>query len=90
MNSTDPTPDQVAAILRRQQKRLAELNALDKWTEAEFEEAIRCYNEWSPELRGWVFPLASIEKLAFDARTPDKQARALQMIARQMSLNSSK
>ncbi|GAB4002331.1 hypothetical protein GCM10028807_60780 [Spirosoma daeguense] len=85
MDRNDSVPEEVAAIQRRQKKRLVELNALDKWTEAEFEEAVHCYNEWSVELRGWVFPLASIEKLAFDVRTPDKQAKTLQLIAKQMS-----
>ncbi|GAB3688855.1 hypothetical protein GCM10027592_04440 [Spirosoma flavus] len=87
MDRNDAIPKEVADIQRRQKKRLQELNALDRWTEAEFEEAVHCYNEWSTELRGWVFPLASIEKLAFDARTPDKQAKTLQMIAKQMSIN---
>ncbi|MBD2705375.1 hypothetical protein IC229_32475 [Spirosoma sp. BT702] len=87
MDTNDAIPKEIAEIQRRQKKRLQQLNALDRWTEAEFEEAVHCYNEWSTEMRGWVFPLASIEKLAFDVRTPDKQAKTLQMIAKQMSSN---
>jgi hypothetical protein len=90
MRTKQPVPKEVAIIVHRQKKRLSELNALDKWTETEFEEVIHCSNEWDPHQQGWIFPLSAIEKLAFDARTPDKQARSLQLIAKYMSLDSAK
>ncbi|GAB4030489.1 hypothetical protein [Spirosoma gilvum] len=82
------TPKEITQILHSQKKRLAELYSLEKWTETEFEEIMRCSSEWNAEIQSWTFPLPAIEKLAFDARTPDKQARSLQFIARQITLNS--
>ncbi|MVM40249.1 hypothetical protein GO730_25725 [Spirosoma sp. HMF3257] len=90
MKTKQSVPTEVASILHRQKKRLNELNALAKWTEAEFEEAIHCSTEWDPKQQGWIFPLAAIEKLAFDVRTPDKQAHSLQLIAKHMSLDLAK
>ncbi|GAB4005964.1 hypothetical protein GCM10028808_06940 [Spirosoma migulaei] len=90
MRTKQPIPTEVSQILHRQKKRLRELNALDKWTEPEFEEVIHCSNEWDSQKQGWIFPLSAIEKLAFDVRTPDKQAQSLQMIAKYMSLDSTK
>lgn len=87
MKTKQSIPKEVALILHRQKKRLSELNALDKWTEPEFNEVIHCSNEWDIQKQGWIFPLAAIEKLAFDARTPDEQARSLQIIAKYMSLD---
>ncbi|MVM29404.1 hypothetical protein GO755_05120 [Spirosoma sp. HMF4905] len=90
MRTKQSIPKEISLILHQQKKRLNELNALDKWTEAEFEEVIHCSNEWDSMKQGWIFPLVAIEKLAFDSRTPDKQARSLQIIARHMSLDISK
>ena len=87
MKTKQAIPKDVSLILHRQKKRLAELNRLEKWSESEFEEVIRCSTIWSTELQGWVFPLAAAEKLAFDARTPDKQANSWQLIAFQMNIN---
>ncbi|WP_157634698.1 hypothetical protein [Spirosoma panaciterrae] len=81
-------PKEVTQILHYQQKRLAELYALEKWSEADFEEIMRCSSEWNPDMQGWILPQSSVEKLAFDARTPDRQARSLQFIARQMGQNA--
>ncbi|QMW02616.1 hypothetical protein [Spirosoma foliorum] len=90
MKTKQAIPKEVALILLRQKKRLSELNSLDKWTEAEFEEVVRCSNEWDAKQQGWIFPLTAIERLAFDARTPDKQARSLQIIAKHMSQDLAK
>ena len=90
MRTKQTVPKEVSLIIHRQQTRLNELNALNKWTESEFEEVIHCSNEWDPQKQGWIFPLAAIEKLAFDARTPDRQARSLQMIAKYIILDSAK
>ncbi|QDK77410.1 hypothetical protein EXU85_01880 [Spirosoma sp. KCTC 42546] len=90
MRTKQSIPKEVSLILHRQRKRLSELNALDKWTEPEFEEIIHCSTEWDIQKQSWIFPLPAIEKLAFDARTPDKQARSLQMIAKYMNLDSTK
>ncbi|MBN8824754.1 MULTISPECIES: hypothetical protein [unclassified Spirosoma] len=87
MKTNQSIPKEVTQILHHQRKRLAELYSLEKWSESDFEEIMRCSSEWNADMQGWILPLSSVEKLAFDARTPDRQARSLQFIARQMGQN---
>ncbi|WP_080059249.1 hypothetical protein [Spirosoma aerolatum] len=88
MKTNQSIPKEVTQIIHYQRKRLAELYSLEKWSESDFEEIMRCSSEWNADMQSWILPLSSVEKLAFDARTPDRQARSLQFIARQMGQNA--
>lgn len=79
-----PSSVELVMIKAGQASRWRELNALPSWNEQQFTEVLFCHNEYKAELREWVVSEESIQRLAFDARTPDEVAVKLQQVANQM------
>jgi hypothetical protein len=78
MKIENPSASELRLIQAAQQRAWAEVNAKTQWTDKDFESALFSHNEYKPEWKEWFYSMATLEKLAYDARTPEKQARVLQ------------
>ncbi|GAB3339719.1 hypothetical protein GCM10027299_52550 [Larkinella ripae] len=80
MNVDNPTPAELKLIKAAQQQAWAKVNAKTKWSDADFQDALFSHNEYRSDAKDWYYSLATLEKLAFDPRTPEPQARQLHQL----------
>lgn len=78
MNNTNSLASALGFIKAFQQQQWNIINAKSLWTQQDFEIAFYCHNEWVPEVQDWCYSRETVEKFAFDPRTPEDQARELQ------------
>ncbi len=78
MNVGAPSPAELKLIQAAQLQTWLKVNAKAQWTDSDFQDALFSQNEYKPEKKEWFYSLATLEKLAFDSRTPKPQAKVLQ------------
>ncbi|MFC5409119.1 hypothetical protein ACFPMF_07370 [Larkinella bovis] len=83
MNSEKSIAPALDFIRAFQQHQWNFINAKPQWTRQEFEIAFYCHNEWVPEVQDWCYSRETVEKFAFDPRTPNDRAKELRHALKQ-------
>ncbi|GAB3937397.1 hypothetical protein [Larkinella terrae] len=84
VNTNSPTAEDLAMIKATQERCWQEVNAKEKWTDEDFQDALFCHCEWKEQKSDFFYSMISLEKLAFDPRTPEVEAQKLLTMLNQM------